>query len=144
MLHRKSDFPFFIIIVIPHPSSSSSLPGISPSPLPSYFSGPARPSYACSFYYYFPALSNFLQFLFRPVCFFLLPSDPPRTFSTQSYPPPLSSSTCHPTAVSGYNLDNACSIPCRSMDPPLRLFPDRRGRPPIFLTSGCCGLIPHG
>ena len=76
---------------------------------------------------------------FIQACLFFSFSPPytPRTFSTQSYLPPLSSSTCHPTAVSGYDLDNTSSIPCRSMDSPLRLFSDRHGRPPIFLTSGC-------
>ena len=66
-----------------------------------------------------------------------------RTLLTQSYLPPLSSSTCQPTAVSRYDLDSTGSIPCRSMDFPLRLFPDRHGRPPIFLTSGCRSLNPH-
>jgi len=69
MLHRKSVLPFFITIVIPHPSSSSSLSRISPSRLPSS----VHPSYACPFYY-FPPLFNFFLFLFRPVSFFLLPS----------------------------------------------------------------------
>jgi hypothetical protein len=45
--------------------------------------------------------------------------------------------------VSGYDLDKTSSIPCRSLDFPLRLFSDRHGRPPNFFTSGCCGLNPH-
>ena len=75
--------------------------------------------------------------------FSFFPPYPPRTFSTQSYLPPLSFSTCYPTAISGYDLDNNGSIPCRSTEFPLRLFTDRHGRMPLFHTSGYRGLSPH-
>lgn len=142
MLHRKSVLPFFITVITPHSSSSSSLPCISPSPLPSYFSSLTHSSYVHPFYY-FLALFNFFLFLFRPVSFFLRPSLSSPYFLDTIIPFTLSSSTCHPTAISGYGLDNTGSISCRNMDFALRLFPDTHGRPAIFLTNGCRSLSPH-
>jgi len=84
MLHRKSVLPFFITVITLHPSSSSSLPCISPSPLHSYFSSPTHPSYVCPFYYLL-ALFNFFTIFIRPASFSFVPPYPPRTFSTQSY-----------------------------------------------------------